>query len=359
MRQIVPPPPDARSEFLQQIRGLCIVAVVLIHTVGMPINDETSYLLVLMRGFINFPVAVFFFLAGFFNKSAGSYAGTERKKLFSRIIRLLVPYIFWTAFYLCAYYSLSVVAGKPFDLLRVPKAFLFGSATAPLYFLHVLLQLTLITPILVAIIRGESLFSKVLKWGLFGTTPLYILVRYGYDFCAGTDLPHYELPCFAWFTYYYLGLFCAQNRGLKTKTLGLFPSVLIAFLALFIAIWEGFAIYNQAGSEMFSLAASQTRLGSMLFSLAIINLILRIKDTNPKPNGVLSALGDYSFGIYSFHMFWMIPLAFVFSRMIFTPEILPILKVIQAFICLGATFFACKFTEKKIGSKTAKILGLK
>ena len=97
----------------------------------------------------------------------------------------------------------------------------------------------------------------------------------------------------------------------------------------------------------------------MLFSLAIINLILRIKDTNPKPNGVLSALGDYSFGIYSFHMFWMIPLAFVFSRMIFTPEILPILKVIQAFICLAATFFACKLTEKIIGSKTAKILGLK
>ena len=325
----------------------------------MPINDETSYLLILIRGFINFPVAVFFFLAGFFNKSSGSYAGTERKKLFSRIIRLVVPYLFWTAFYLCSSYLLCVIGGKPFDLLRVPKAFLFGTATAPLYFLHVLLQLTLITPILVAIVKGRSTFVKVLKWILLGTTPLYILALYAYDFYAGTQLPHYELPCLAWFTYYYLGLFCANNREAEVKNLGVFPSVLIAFLALFIAIWEGFVIYNQAGAEMFSLANSQIRFGSMLFSLAVINLIFRIKDTNPKANKLLSGLGDYSFGIYSFHMFWMIPLAFVFSRMIFTPEILPILKVIQAFICLGATFFACKFTEKIIGSKTAKILGLK
>lgn len=313
----------------------------------------------LVRGFINFPVAVFFFLAGFFNKSAGTYWGDATLKLVSRIRRLLVPYLFWTIFYLCVSYLLCIVGGKSFDILRIPKAFLFGTASAPLYFLHVLIQLTLITPILVAIIRGSSGFAKLAKWGLFGTTPLYVLALYIYDFYTGTQLPHYELPCFAWFTYYYLGLFCANSHVLKIKPLGLFPSVLFVFLALFFAIWEGFTIYNLLGVEMFSLANSQIRFGSMLFSLAIINLIFRIKDTNPRPNGFLSALGDYSFGVYSFHMFWMIPLSFVFSRMIFTPEILPVLKVSQACICVMITFIACRFAEKIMGHKCSKAIGLK
>ncbi|MBP3301910.1 MAG: acyltransferase [Opitutales bacterium] len=331
----------------------------LIHTVGAPTGTEESYLLILTRGFINFPVAVFFFLSGFFNKSTDHYFGEANGKFVSRVVRLLVPYIFWTTFYLCVGFILCKIAGKPFDLLRIPKSFLAGTAAGPLYFLHVLLQLTIITPILVKIIRSESKFVSGLKWGLLGITPLYILALYAYDFSAGKMLPHYNLPCFAWFTLYYLGLLCANGKISHNGFTGLPTAIMLAFTALFIAIWEGFVIYGQTGTEIFSLAISQIRFGSVLFSLAIINLILCLKSTNPPPNRFFSKLGDYSFGIYAFHMFWMTPLAFVCSRMIFFPEILPFVKIMQGGICVGITFLACKGAEKIIGTSLSKLIGIR
>lgn len=331
----------------------------LIHTVGAPSGTEESYLLILTRGFINFPVAVFFFLSGFFNKSNGHYLGEEQGKFVSRIVRLWVPYIFWTTFYLCAGFLLCKITGTPFDLLRIPKAFLAGTASAPLYFLHALLQLTIITPILVKIIHSEAKFASLFKWGLIGITPLYIVALYAYDFSAGKMLPLYNLPCFAWFTFYYLGLLCANGKISRDGLTGLPTATILAFAALFIAIWEGFLIYGQVGTEIFSLAISQIRFGSVLFSLTVINLVLCLKRTNPPKNKFFSELGDYSFGIYAFHMFWMAPLAFSCSRMIFFPEILPLIKIMQGGVCVGVTFLACKVTEKIIGKKLSKLIGIR
>ena len=314
-----------------------------------------------MRGFINFPVATFFFLSGLFNKSTGEYFGSEKTKFAKRILRLFIPYIFWTIFYLCVGYSLSLIGESSFDWGRIPKALLTGGASAPLYFLNVLLQLTIITPFLVKIIRSEKSLVRFLRKALIFVTPAYIIVLYAYDFSTGTQLPLYHLPFVAWFSYYYLGLLLANKRLPSIQTLKNLPcSVLIAFIALFIAIWEGLAIYSEsAGTNLFVLAISQTRLGSMLFSLAAINLFFRLNETRPVPNRLLSALGNYSFGIYAFHMFWMMPLAFLAGETVFPASFAPAIKILQGGLCLILTFFAVKFSEKILGEKIGKLIGFK
>lgn len=63
---------DNRDDYFQGIRGLCIICVVLIHCmVGMSFknNFELSYnynYWLILRQFINFPVAVFIFLSAYF-----------------------------------------------------------------------------------------------------------------------------------------------------------------------------------------------------------------------------------------------------------------------------------------------------
>ena len=51
----------------QVVRGGCICAVVMIHCPVASVNDAYFYLGFLIRSLINFPVAIFIFLAGYFS----------------------------------------------------------------------------------------------------------------------------------------------------------------------------------------------------------------------------------------------------------------------------------------------------
>ena len=63
-----------RDQFWQAVRGVCIICVVLIHCkngLGYQSSAEQGYFFdywLVMRQLINFPVAVFLFLAGYFTK---------------------------------------------------------------------------------------------------------------------------------------------------------------------------------------------------------------------------------------------------------------------------------------------------
>lgn len=56
-----------KSRYWQVVRGICILAVIMIHCpMGQSGVDQTVWLA--LRQFINFPVAIFIFMAGYFVK---------------------------------------------------------------------------------------------------------------------------------------------------------------------------------------------------------------------------------------------------------------------------------------------------
>ena len=60
-----------RDRFWQAVRGVCILAVVMIHCPDASRYASSSiefYTWILLRQFIDFPVAVFFFMSGYFVK---------------------------------------------------------------------------------------------------------------------------------------------------------------------------------------------------------------------------------------------------------------------------------------------------
>lgn len=80
-----------KNQYYQQIRGLCIILVVMIH---LPLGLDTgvsSFLWTGIRQIINFPVATFVFLSAYFCK----YDSRMLVKDFynKRLKRLLIPYL--------------------------------------------------------------------------------------------------------------------------------------------------------------------------------------------------------------------------------------------------------------------------
>ena len=54
-------------EYWQRVRGICILAVVLIHSlVGFDYSTDYNVEFVVLRQIINFAVAIFVFMAGYF-----------------------------------------------------------------------------------------------------------------------------------------------------------------------------------------------------------------------------------------------------------------------------------------------------
>lgn len=134
---------EKREGYFQGIRGICIICVILIHCMT-GINFKNNYQLsfnynywLILRQFINFPVAIFIFLAGYFTN-------IEKVKINSleyfrnRGRRLLIPYFLWTIFY----GIINFLVGANMDIKLIIKYLLFGRASAPLYFVVVLIQLT-------------------------------------------------------------------------------------------------------------------------------------------------------------------------------------------------------------------------
>ena len=66
-----------KSQYWQTVRGICILAVIMIHCPSGQNYTELDYTAwIILRQFINFPVAMFIFLAGYFvttKKTQGDY----------------------------------------------------------------------------------------------------------------------------------------------------------------------------------------------------------------------------------------------------------------------------------------------
>ena len=91
-----------RKSYWQEVRGICIIAVVAIHILAeCQLRCKNIRLeWVLFRQLLNFAVPTFIFMAGYFtnvskvNDSIGRY-------YLKRVERLLIPYLLWGI--LCAY----------------------------------------------------------------------------------------------------------------------------------------------------------------------------------------------------------------------------------------------------------------
>ncbi|MBO4688163.1 MAG: acyltransferase [Clostridiales bacterium] len=274
---------ENESNKIQVLRGLSIIAVVIIH------NLPGGMMQVLWRPFFNFPVGCFLFLSGMLSDAA-------RWKPGKRILKILVPYVIWTFIY--------VMMSGYNQLHLVPGAFLRhliqGDTVAVMYYVFVYCELTLLIPLVDKLARSKYRYLG------FVISPLEILVMrllplvLGYEMNSTVRIVM-EVSCLGWFTYFYLGYMIGNELlkvNLPTRTLLLW---LVA--AVVLQICEGYWYFRMGAGN----GGTQTKLSVLLTGTAIILLFYRYMSSKETPTcQVLKRLGDHSFGIFFSHLAVMV-----------------------------------------------------
>ncbi len=298
-----------KSDFWQYVRGLCILACIMIHCPSGATYEVGSFeftFWLILRQLINFPVATFIFMSGYFT-NVEKYQNKPKAYVYTRFVRLIIPYLIWSVFYITIDLARTLHSGGNVEWLKIFYKLLIGKASTPFYYIIVLLQLTLLTPILIKIILKNDFTSKLL-WIL---TPIYLIYLYLYNIISGNVPKIYETGFPAWFVFYYLGLQINMNKTFASKCKDICKKRYV-FAMLIFSVVEAFLLIFIGCSSAF--ASSQIKVSSFLYSFVLILWLCTKSDNYVKcKTKWIKSVGDYSYGMYYVHCFILMLFAKVSS----------------------------------------------
>ncbi len=258
---------------VQVMRGIAIIAVVLIHTCPKDPAWQIGF-----RPLINFGVPMFLFLSGWLTRQKPRSWLTLYKK---RIPRVLVPYLIWTAVY-------TLVDKKPRE---IPYNILTANAVYTLYYIPVYLQLVLLTPLV------EKLATSRFRWTGLLVTPLSFLVfTYRAGGLSDRMTLFYYLSFLGWFSYYYFGFLCGDKNTISSNHVKL-ASYLLPIVVL-LQIGEGWLWWKVGWGDCGTPMKLTALITNLLFMVMICPYLGQQESDTPP---LLPALGTYAFGIYLIH----------------------------------------------------------
>ena len=342
-----------KDDYFQAMRGICIICVILIHCkTGMEFKGNSSLVFnydywLIFRQLINFPVASFIFLSGYF-VNIGIVGENPSAFIYKRGRRILIPYLLWTSFYSL----LNITLGTEINGKTILTYIFAGGAAAPLYYIVVLMQLILITPVIV-----KMLDQRWLNWVCFLVTPLYLVGMYFYNFCTKGQLPLYQLFFPAWFTFYYLGLYTRKNQIfllLDFKDNKILKSIFFVIVTLSLSILECYLLLTL--DQAFGFAISQLKITSFTYAIAVINLAITLKQYTHKVYSLLIKLGNNSFGIYFIHYFYLIITEKVLDNLPYLGNVLVIYQLITLFLVISLSYFTIEISRKIFGIKVTNVI---
>ena len=179
-----------KNNFWQSLRGVCIVLVILIHTLYFTEISQYNYTNIFIRRVINFATALFIFMAGYFTNIRDT-KDFYKKKFF----RIAVPLIIWDIIY-----GVIELVKNNVSLKSAVKMFLFSSSIGHLYYLYVLLQLFLVAPLLLKYLKKYE--NNLLKYVPLFVSPLFCLFLSIYQIILNRAFPFYNYWIFGWLSYY-------------------------------------------------------------------------------------------------------------------------------------------------------------
>jgi len=339
-----------RSEFWDAVKGVAIIAVILIHSSDSArlYGDDSIEAMagVLVRQFVNFAVPLFIALSGYF---AVTQTGDSRVLVYykKRFLRILLPYVLW---------SMLAISLKDYTRFFMPMDvavdLLLGRAVSVYYFIPVLLQLVVITPFLIRL-RSRNLILFTLL--LFVPTICVSYYCRVVSPCVWGDFPYSALPCSIWIPFYSLGIIARRHESLFENVLRHKSKlVLVAlYVTFFACFYESFYYLVE---ENRNIATSQIKLSNFLFSGVLCGLIFGIKGRFEVKQGWLSEVGGMSYGIYLSHMF-VLPVMRLLVNFVGVREGNLAYILLTAFFTLFAVFYLMKAAKRLLGSRSTLALG--
>jgi probable poly-beta-1,6-N-acetyl-D-glucosamine export protein len=321
-----------RDLIFDVLKGVAIIAIVMIHSLGSAYSfKETTgmaklnfWFAMVMRQVIAFAVPVFFFTSGYWVsekiiKSCDDYLLNIKQ----RISRIGIPYVFWSIIAMSIAY---LTVNQALSLKIIMIKLLTGGASTPYYFIIVLVQCYMITPLLKQKDVSKRNWILILLLNIASILMIYITYFFLHKKIV---FPYYALPVVMWIVYFYSGYVFKQkadNIKQYLKNRLLIITVLVCCLAL--SIFEAVTILNISPKAV-SLAGSTVKLSSLIYSLAVIATFICFKDhITFKENSWLVKIGRNSFGIFFIHMFILPRIVKIMSKVTVLSSFQPLYQLL-------------------------------
>ena len=338
---------NGKDLFFQCVRGICIIAVILIHcksgkSYQGTVSEINFYYWICLRQIINFAVSVFLFLSGYFvNGENVNKAPLDWIR--KRFIRLYLPFLVWALIYTI------VKLHKQLDLSfssfsRLALGTLTGYYSTHLYYIFILIQLTLLTPFL--------LRKKTARIGFIIICIIFYVCRYLAYFL---ELNYFNkiwkfcFPCFGLF--YILGIEWRHNGLERIKNIKISFCIIFFVLTLLLSFGESFLLLQLGVDSDF--IVSQVKISSVFFSFSVICFLLKLHTivSITKSNNLFVIIGNNSFSIYFIHLLILYCINMVLKILnIYDLNVLIIIHIIELSLSLSL-LFSLLFKKIRRGNK--------
>ena len=324
-----------KNQYFQCIRGICIVSVIVIHLLSKQENVMINNFNIVLRVIVNFCVGVFIFLSGYF-VNIEKTKNEPKKWIIERIKRIGIPFLIFSIL------AATIQMIKNGDsIIKYIIHIILGTSSAQLYYIIVLMQLILVTPVLIKIIQSKNIYINGITILI---TPIYLIILAIANVKFNIQIPQYQTVFFAWIIYYYLGIFYKINKGKINISIN---NAKIVFIGVFlITIISLISIYMYKFGINYSYITSQVRFLNMIYILYVIVVILKLENKF-KNIKCLVKLGDISFGIYFITLY----------SHIFTIDNYFVYLLVGIFFVVLLSYYSIVIFKKITKNKFDKILG--
>lgn len=260
------------------------------------------YFLRLIEQLVAFSIAAFLVVSGFFM----AFAARQQAKLSwstvcSRILSLLWPYLFWSLVIFGLGYGqflLDMGGEKPLTAVQYGQRLLTGAVTSGYYYVPMLIQLFLLSPLLVWLARynwkwlvGLTAVISVTNQILLYLDNLGHVLPDGLMFWTQSWLFPGNI---FWFSVgIVIGFNLQSFKAWVTRIKWVWPTTAVVTYLLCLIEWE---LIQKASNELF-LPTRITLLDS-LYAAAIIFTVLAFEKAEPPQANTLRDWGSKSYGVY-------------------------------------------------------------
>lgn len=301
-----------KDKTLRDLRGWAIFGVLLIHATAPSISRENIhipfvYALVFINQLSRYSVPLFFFISGYL------YAKKKRGELnyrdhISRRFKVVgVPYIFWSAFYLCLDVFIGDIQMGDLGVTTILITFLSGSAYGHLYFIPALFQFYILLPLFLIClekIKSESANRIALMSIMLIAVGFYHIRIHSTGSSSFLNIMNSDWIMVWWLPFIMAGML--WDRVVKSLNLKI-VAVVFVIVSLILMNYEYLSCYYHKPYYYSGLGVKEIatflRPSALIYAFSSIYLLIFIVQEYGFYKTVIGVLGKYSFGIYLIHPF--------------------------------------------------------
>lgn len=294
---------------IEIMRGIAIIAVVMIHLTGLPVRtfpagSLSHTLYAVLNSFVQFAVPAFIFISALVLAYGARKRGVIDWKQFylKRWWQVVVPYLVWTVIYVV--YRVVTTSSGLYEVQSVKYwAFwlVFGKAYYHLYYLSIIIQFYVFFPVL-------FWFLQRIRWNLFILLPVALAAQVAIYWGNRLYFYHvfpYARP-FIWYLFVILiGMWVGGNyerflstiRKHRTVTGAVTLGALLCgtgYIQMSVANYRGIPIDTFVYQMLWYFYVTA-------FSIVLLELSRSLGRVNSRINDFLRLAGSLSFGIYLIH----------------------------------------------------------